>query len=307
MKPLHLFLMTITAAAWGLNFVATRVVLDVFSPEQLAFARAAITLILLVPFWQPWRRVSIKFLFAAFAIGVGSYYLIYEAIRMTESLTSVAIGTQLMVPISAVFALVMYQEQITQRKWAGITVATLGAIVLTGATGLGVSALALGLTLISVACYSVGTIVASKTGSVGIWRLLAWISAVAIGPMGLLAWAGGPLLPDPATIHTVHWAALAFSVLISAMLGQAVLFLLYRTYPVSDVAPYILFVPIFAALFSVLLFDEHISVGLAVGGAVILFGVWLQQTRKGAAPGVRLKPGGIGANEISPDELGPGI
>ena len=307
MKPLHTFLMVITAAVWGLNFVATRVVLDVFSPQQLAFARALITLVLLLPWWQPWRRVSVKFLAAAFAIGVGSYYLIYEAIRMTESLTSVAIGTQLMVPISAVIALVMYQEQITRRKWAGIGVATLGALVLTGATGLGVSALALALTLISVTFYSVGTIVASKTGSIGIWRLLAWISAVAVVPLGLVAWAAGPMVPDPATITTVHWLALVFSALISALLGQAVLFFLYRAYPVSDVAPYILFVPIFAALFSVLLFHEHISPGLAVGGAVILLGVWLQQTRKSAAPGVRLKPGGIGADEISPDELGPGI
>ncbi len=280
MKPLHVFLMIVTAAAWGLNFVATRVVLEAFSPAQLAFGRALITFILLLPFWQPWRRVSVKFLCAACAIGVASYYLIYEAIRITESLTSVAIGTQLMVPVSAVIALVLYQEQITRRKWVGIMVATLGAIMLTGATGLGVSALALGLTLISVTFYSIGTIVASKTESIGIWRLLAWISAVAIVPLGLLAWAGGPLFPDPATIKTVHWVALIFSALISAMLGQAVLFFLYRTYPVSDVAPYILFVPIFAALFSVLLFDEHISLGLAVGGTIILLGVWLQQARR---------------------------
>jgi len=302
MKPLHTFLMVITAAAWGLNFVATRVVLDVFSPEQLAFARACITLAVLLPWWQPWRRVSLKFLAAAFSIGVVSFYVLYTAIRMTESLTSVAIGTQLMVPISAVIALVMYQEQIARRKWAGITVATAGALVLTGATGLGVSALALGLTLIAVTFYSAGTIVASKTESIGIWRLLAWISAVAVVPMGLIAWAAGPIYPDPETIKTVHWLALVFSALISALLGQAVLFFLYRAYPVSDVAPYILFVPIFAALFSVLLFHEHISPGLAAGGAVILLGVWLQQTRKSPGDRVRLKP-----DEVSPDEIGPGI
>jgi O-acetylserine/cysteine efflux transporter len=282
MKPLHIFLMVITAAAWGLNFVTTRVVLEVFSPEQLAFGRAFITLIVLLPWWQPWRRVSAQFLAAAFAIGVVSFYTLYAAIGMTESLTSVAIGTQLMVPISAVIALVVYQEQITRRKWVGIGVATLGALVLTGATGLGVSALALGLTVVSVTFYSFGSIVASKTESIGIWRLLAWISAVAIVPQGLLAWAAGPIYPDLATIKTVHWLALVFSALISALLGQAVLFFLYRSYPVSDVAPYILFVPIFAGLFSVLLFHEHISPGLAVGGAIILLGVWLQQTRKNA-------------------------
>jgi hypothetical protein len=74
MKPLHILLMIITTAAWGLNFIATRVVLDVFSPEQLAFARACISLAVLLPWWQPWRRVSVKFLAAAFPLAV-SYYV----------------------------------------------------------------------------------------------------------------------------------------------------------------------------------------------------------------------------------------
>jgi O-acetylserine/cysteine efflux transporter len=302
MTPLHTFLMIVTAAAWGLNFIATRVVLDVFSPEQLAFARACINLAVLLPWWQPWRPVSVKFLAAAFSIGVVSYYVLYAAIRMTESLTSVAIGTQLLVPISAIIALVMYQEQVTRRRWVGIAVATAGALVLTGTSGPGVSALALGLTLISVTFYSVGTIVASKTGAIGIWRLLAWISAVAVAPMGLIAWVAGPIYPDPETIKTVHWLALVFSALISALLGQAVLFFLYRAYPVSDVAPYFLIVPIFAALFSVLLLHERISPGLAIGGVVILLGVWLQQTRGRTDQRVQLKP-----DEVSPDEIGPGI
>jgi O-acetylserine/cysteine efflux transporter len=282
MKPVHLCLLVITAAAWGLNFVATRVVLEVFTPAQLAFARAFITLVLLLPWWQPWRRVSATLLAAAFAIGVLSYYVLYTAIRMTESLTSVAIGTQLMVPVTAVIALVFYREQIARRKWVGIAVATTGALVLSGATGMSVSGVALALTLVSVTFYSAGSIVMSKTESIGIWRLLAWISAVAVLPLGLLAWAAGPVYPDLATIKAVHWMALAFSALVSAVLGQAVLFFLYRAYPVSEVVPYMLFVPVFAAVFSVLLLHEEVNLGLAVGGAFILFGVWLQQSRKKA-------------------------
>jgi O-acetylserine/cysteine efflux transporter len=240
------------------------VVLDVFSPEQLAFARACISLAVLLPWWQPWRRVSVKFLAAAFSIGVVSYYVLYAAIRMTESLTSVAIGTQLLVPISAIIALVMYQEQVTRRKWTGIAVATAGALVLTVTSGPGVSALALGLTVI-LSRYSVGTIVASKTGAIGIWRLLAWIAAVAVAPMGLIAWVAGPIYPDPETVQTVHWLALIFSALISALLGQAVLFFLYRTYPVSDVAPYFLIVPILPRCFRCCCYTNALSPPLSAG------------------------------------------
>ena len=278
MKPVHITLMLLTAAAWGLNFVATRVILDVFSPQQLAFARAVSTLLILLPWWQPWRRVSWRFLAASAAVGVIAYYTLYEAIRLTGSLTTVAIGTQLMAPISAIIALLAYREEVSARKWTGIWVATAGAVMLAGAAGFSISALALGLTIVSVAFYSGGSIVVSKTMSIGIWRLLAWISAVGILPLGLLAGLSGPLYPDPANIQAVHWLALLFAIVVSALLGQAVLFSLYRRYPVAEVAPYVLFVPVFAALFSVLLYQEHIGLGTAVGGAVTLLGVWIQQT-----------------------------
>ena len=55
MKPFHIFLILLTTAAWGLNFVSTRIVLEVFSTEQLAFARSAISFLILLPWWQPWR------------------------------------------------------------------------------------------------------------------------------------------------------------------------------------------------------------------------------------------------------------
>ena len=282
MTSFHIFLMLLTAAAWGFNFVVTRVTLEVFTSGQLALARTVITLVLLLPWWQPWRGVSFRHLVAGLAIGVISFYAIYEAIRMTDSLTTVAIGTQLMAPVSAVIALVFYRERITRRRWLGILLATAGAIVLAGATGFGVSAIALGLTVLSVIAYSAGSIVVSKIGGVGIWRLLAWISAVSTIPLGMIAAHSGPLFPNPSTLHLVHWLSLAYSSAVSSILGQAVLFSMYRIYPVSEVASWMLFVPVFAACSSVLVYHEQIEFSVAFGGAVILLGVWIQQSRKGA-------------------------
>ena len=53
MKPIHMLLMLCTVAVWGFNFVATRVALEMFSPEQMAFARSVLTLAILLPWWQP--------------------------------------------------------------------------------------------------------------------------------------------------------------------------------------------------------------------------------------------------------------
>jgi O-acetylserine/cysteine efflux transporter len=289
MKLLHIFLMICTAAAWGYTFTATRVALEVFTPEQMAFARAAVTLIVLLPWWKPTQAVPLKFLAASLAIGAVAYYLFYTAIRMTESLTTVAIVTQLMAPISALVAFVFYREQIGTRKWFGIALATLGAVYLAASGTSVLSVAALGITVLAVTFYSSGSVVAAKSSSVGVWRMLAWISATAIIPTALMAGSSGPLWPDLALLETRHWLAIVFTFIVSALLGQAVLFSLYRLYSISEVVPYVLLTPLFAGLFAVLVYNEPIELSLWLGGTVVLLGVWIQQTgtsRRGERAGI---------------------
>ena len=287
MRPIHIFLILCTVVVWGFNFVATRLVLEIFSPVQMAFARSVLTLAILLPWWKPFKPIPLKLLAAALSIGTVAFYLLYEAIGMTESLTTVAVGTQLMPPLTAVLALLFFHERISPRKWLGILVATIGAVYLAGASTSTLSVTALGLTFLSVFFYSVGSIVIGKSSSVSVWRILAWISVLSLIPLGLVALARGPLYPDLALMQIQHWLAFLFAVLISGLLGQASLFYLYGKYPVSSVAPWVLLTPFFTGLFSILIYSESISLSLVLGGAIILLGVWIQQ-RGGARTSISL-------------------
>jgi O-acetylserine/cysteine efflux transporter len=284
MKTAHILLMLCTVAVWGFNFVAMRVALEVFSPEQMAFARSILTLMILLPWWKPFQRISWKLMAAALSIGTGSFYLLYQAIGITESLTTVAVGTQLMPPLAAILALLFFHERISTRNWLGIMIATIGAVYLAGATTSSLSLAALGLTVGSVLFYSAGSIIIGKSNSVGVLRMLAWISATSLLPLGLMAAVSGPLFPNPDLIQTHHWLALLFAVVFSALLGQAVLLSLYRRYPVSKVVPWTLLIPLFAGLSSILVYGESISLSLALGSAIVLFGVWFQQSSSGKTP-----------------------
>ena len=281
MRPIHIFLILCTVVVWGFNFVATRVVLEIFSPVQMAFARSVLTLAILLPWWKPFKPIPLKLLAAALSIGAVAFYMLYEAIGMTESLTTVAVGTQLMPPLTAILALLFFRERISTRKWLGILVATVGAVYLAGASTSTLSATALGLTFLAVFFYSVGSIIIGKSASVGVWRMLAWISVISLIPLGLVALARGPLYPNLALMQIQHWLAFLFAVVISGLLGQASLFYLYGKYPVSDVAPWILLTPFFAGLFSILIYSESISLSLMLGCAIILLGVWIQQRGSG--------------------------
>jgi O-acetylserine/cysteine efflux transporter len=269
--------MLCTVALWGFNIVTMRVALEVFTPVQMTFARSAITLLILLPWWKPFRRIPWQLMASALAIGVGSFYLFYEAIRITDSLTTVAVTTQMMPPFSAILAFVIFREPISSRKWLGIAIATIGAVYLASASASSLSLKALGLTIGAVLFYSVGSIVIGKSKTVGVWRMLAWISALSLLPLGLAAAVSGPLYPDLSQLHTHHWLALLFTIVVAGLFGQAVLFNLYRKYPVADVAPWALLIPVFAGVSSILVYDESISISLFLGGVIILFGVWIQQ------------------------------
>jgi O-acetylserine/cysteine efflux transporter len=267
--------------------VAMRVALEVFSPVQMAFARSALTLAILLPWWKPFRRISWQLTASALAIGVVSYYLFYQAIGITDSLTTVAVATQMMPPLSAILAFLFFREYISARKWLGILIATIGAVYLASASASSLSLKALGLTISAVLFYSAGSIVIGKSKTVGVWCMLAWISALSLLPLGMVAAVSGPLFPDPGQMQVHHWLAFLFVVVFAALLGQAVLFILYRKYPVSGVAPWALLVPVVAGISSVLVYDESISLSLLLGGAIILAGVWIQQhssRTRGAIP-----------------------
>ena len=248
---------------------------------QMAFARSFLTLVILLPWWKPFKPISTKLLAAAMSIGAVAFYLLYAAIDMTESLTTIAVGNQLLPPLSALLALLFYQERISSRKWLGILIATTGAIYLTGATTSMLSVMALGLTFLAVLFYSAGSIIIGKSTSVGVWRMLAWMSAVSLIPLGLMTAAAGPLYPDPGLMQVQHWLAFLFSVVLSGLLGQAALFYLYGKYPVSNVAPWLLLVPLFVGFFSILMYGESISLSLLLGGAIVLLGVWVQNRGAG--------------------------
>ncbi len=276
--------MLFATAIWGFNFVATRVVLEVFSAEQMAFARSALTLAILLPWWKPLERISWQLMTAAFAIGTLSFYLLYLAISITQGLTTIAVITQLLPALSAILALFFYHEQISTRKWLGILLATIGAVYLAGTMNSSLSVLALVLTVLAVLFYAVGSVIIGKSKSVGIWRMLAWMSALSLPPLGLLATLTGTLYPDPNLLHVHHWLAFLFVVVFSGLLGQAVLLGLYRRYPVADVVPWILFVPLFTGLSSILVYGESLSSSLFLGGCIILVGVWVQHSENNSKP-----------------------
>jgi drug/metabolite transporter (DMT)-like permease len=171
-------------------------------------------------------------------------------------------------------ARVVLGERLTLRQviglfigWAGIALAVLGE--LSGADpGPHVGPAAL-LFLGSAVCFAVGTVVvkAVTTGP----------RAVPLPPALLLAFLYGsvPLIAFATTAdRPVHWTgSLAISIFYAGVVslagGYLLQFALLERGDAGVVSSYIFAVPILAAVYGVLIFDEKLSVGLVVGAMAV--------------------------------------
>lgn len=158
-------------------------------------------------------------------------------------------------------------------------------------------------------------IVADPAGSVGSQRLigdalfvgaaLAWAAYTlagreATGRFGsvsanVFATGVGSLLLLPVSFLGDGWHGLGSatagawgSVAYLAVAGTVLAFVLFyegvRVLGASAAASFALLVPIFGVLSSVLVLGEPLRPGLALGGAIVLGGLWLVQTQRRAAP-----------------------
>jgi drug/metabolite transporter (DMT)-like permease len=157
--------------------------------------------------------------------------------------------------------------------WAGVALVVLGEASGAGATtGVGAAVL---LFLGAAVCFAIGTVVVKA--------VTAGPGAVPLGPALLLAFVYGsvPLvvlgLADGAPVDW-SWTLVVSTVYsggISLAGGYLLQFALLERGDAGVVSSYVFAVPVLAAVYGVLLFDEPMSAGLVAGAAAVAVGVLL--------------------------------
>jgi drug/metabolite transporter (DMT)-like permease len=180
----------------------------------------------------------------------------------------------------AVLARLFLAERLRPRQVLGLLAGWLGVglVVLGEASGTGATAgvwQAVALFLGAAACFAVGTVVvkAVSTGP----------DAVPLGPPLLLAFCYGsvPLvvlgLADgtPVSWTGSLWIAVAYTGALSLAGGYLLQFALLERGEAGVVSSWIFAVPVLAAIYGVLLFDEPVSPGLIAGVVAVAAGILL--------------------------------
>ncbi|BAH76591.1 DMT family transporter [Solidesulfovibrio magneticus] len=276
-----------SAVLWGGTWVAGRVLATYMGPFSAAFLRFALASVFLYfltarmegKFPRLARR-DLPWLLTLAATGIFAYNALFFAGLRTVPAGRAALIVACIPSVVALFSGVLFRERFTKLKIAGIATsfAGVGCIVSGGDPA---SLLAKGLSTGDlcifgcVAAWAAYTLAGKKAMErVGPYSAVAWSCILGAAMLLPPALASG-LWRDVAVAGPVAWGCVAFFGILATGYGFSWYYEGVKAIGPTKAGVFINLVPVVAVVLGHALLDEPLSPALAVGGALVLAGVWL--------------------------------
>ncbi|SLN37151.1 DMT family transporter [Oceanibacterium hippocampi] len=272
----HVLLAMVANLAWGFNFIAGKFGVEHFPAILFTSMRFGLMAVLLVPFMKRVRTREQfgKIVQIALLMGVLHFACMFSGLGRAADISSVAILSQLYVPFATILAIVLLKETVGWRRASAIGAAFLGVLVI----GFDPTAFrhpdAVVLVAAGALFMAINNIVARTLSGVDVFTLQAWMGLIAAPTL----FAGSMILEDGqwealASAGALEWSSVAYSAIVTSIIGHGCIYFLLQRHPVSVVAPYMLLTPILAVIFGVLIWGDVLTWKLVLGGILTLAGV----------------------------------
>lgn len=277
MKVQHTLMAVGVALALGFQFIAVKYGEVYFLPLFMVGTRFLLMAVCIIPFVKrptgKWKAII------AIAAIQGWLHLglFYIGIQHTNA-SSAAIAYQLGIPFATLLAFAFLGERLKWQGVVGIVLALAGVLIVTKSPSqvghLG------GLLMMVGAAFAlaVGNILVKSLGPFDPMVLNGWMAF--FSAFMLLATS---LILEHGQFHALTsadapaWAGLIYTAVVGGGIAFGLWYLLLGKYPVSQVVPFSLLTPIFAALASVPFLHEPLTTSLLLGGTLTIFGVAVVQ------------------------------
>ena len=273
MKPVDYGLCLLVVLIWGLNFVIAKLGIQELPPIFLIGLRFSLVAALLIPFVAVPRPLLGKILLLSLTLGGLHFSLMFTALqRLDASTASVAI--QLQVPFAALLSRLVLGERLGPLRLAGMALAFSGIVIMAGEPRIGRDLAALGMALAAALVWAVANIQVKFLGKLDGFTLNAWMSLLAAPQLLLSSWlfeSGQWQALQQAGIR--GWGAILYMALGVTIVGYGLWYRMLARYPVSQLVPFTLLVPVIGVFTGVTLLDEPLSARIALGSAVTVLGV----------------------------------
>lgn len=280
--------------AFGGTWPAGKVAAEHVPPAVVAVVRFASAALLLWawarlsgnPVRRPARRDLPLVLLLGFSV-VFAYNLFFlYGVRHAPATDGSVLVPGLIPFATALLTWLVLGERPTRRVVAGLALALVGVVVVADPVGSIGSERLIGDALfvgaaVSWAVYTLaGRHATTRFGSVSANVYATACGSVLLLPVTFFAGGWSPLGRTPVQA----WASIAYLSLFGTVIGFVAFYEGVRLIGSARASSFALLVPIFGVLSSVLVLGEHLRTNLAVGGAIVLAGLWLAESRRLDSP-----------------------
>lgn len=256
------------AAVWGISFVWMKDILDqqdVFSFLFCRFILAATIMVLSRPklFRNLNRNLIFKGMFAGLALGTGYIFQTLGLDRTTPAITGFVTG--LYVVLTPLIALIVFGDRITKVAWFYISLATIGLGVLSiSGWKVGIGEL---LVLISALMFAIHIILLSRWSKGLDPFLLTFVQLFTCAIVAGVPTVFSGFTPPP---DNQTWGVVLFTAIFATFIAFIVQTWSQARISAVKVAVILTTEVVFAALFSVALGFEPLTIRIVLGGSLIL-------------------------------------
>lgn len=276
--PVHVLLLVLVAALWGLNFVVIRLGLDNFPPllfSALRFFFAAVPLVFFLPKPDvPWRII----------IGIGvmlgvvkfSFLFIGMDVGVPPGLASLLLQSQAF--FTVLLAFLVFGAKPRPLQMAGMAVAFSGIALIALTIDGSFTVTGLALVIAAAIAWAFSNMLMKTAGSASMLNLMVWVSLVPPIPLLIISVMVEGFDTGLAALADVTLSgagAVLFIAYVATIFGFAVWGAMIGRYGVSTVAPFSLLVPVFGMSSSALLLGEAFGPLRILAAALIVVGLMM--------------------------------
>lgn len=293
MKPQHLALMLLCQFIWGVNFVAAKIGLAHFEPLFFVALRFSLVALLLLPFVGLPKRKLLQLLPLSLTMGAMHFGLIFTGMQYIDAATS-SIAVQLQVPFAAILAAIFFKETLGWRRLVGMIVAFSGVVLIAGEPRYSGDNLWPLLSIIGAAMvWAIANVQVKALGDeFDALELNGYIAILAAPQLLLVSFLiEGSQWSSVLEVGPAGWGALLFQSVIVAIFSYLIWYNMMRRYPVNQVMPFTLLLPMIGVISGHLILDEVVTWQMILGGLATVAGVAIVVIRRPAVVAPSTKTG----------------
>jgi O-acetylserine/cysteine efflux transporter len=259
---------------WGVNFTVMKIGLLQLDPYLFGFLRFTIVLLLLLPWLKVIPGMMIKLFLLGNLIGGFQFGLVFLGMDMTNHVSAMSVVVQMNIPITLIMAHFFLAERMSYWRTTGVIVSFLGVLIITLEPEILEEGIVVVIILAATGFYSIGVIMMRKITAIPVFQTQAWISFYSVPVFIIMTLIfEEDHVEQVMNMDIVGIMMVLYTSVLSTIVGYGGMNYLLRRYPVTLISPFMVSVPVFATIGSVIFLGETLSGKFIAGAFVTLSGL----------------------------------